>query len=118
MNRLTCALVLFFVFAGSATLAYAEGQTIFPNQDLQELTLIATDPESGSFSFMDRSGGVQQGFVGDFVARQEVTVIEVQDLAVVAATYEEYDLYGSTAIRTNLQTIPKARNLGGGKGVR
>lgn len=96
----------------------AEGLSLFPDRNLVELVLIDTDPETGSFSFIDESGMIQDGTIGDFVGVEGLTVIEVWDIQIIAASYEEYDWYGTTQTRTNTINIPKARIIKGGKGVR
>jgi len=118
MNRLFFTSVFIVVLIGASTIAFAEGLLLFSNQNLEELTLITTDVEIGSFSFFDNYGEVQDGTVGDLIGIQGAKVLEVHEISIVVATYEEYEWYGTTRIRTNTQTIPKARTLEGGKGVR
>jgi hypothetical protein len=61
---------------------------------------------------------IQDGTIGDLIGVQGLTVIEVWDIQIIAAGYEEYDWYGTTRTRTNTINIPKARIIKGGKGVR
>ncbi len=124
MNKLFVnTLAFLMIVTGIASSAVAEEMILFPDQNLMDLTLIATDLENGSFSFLDRSGELQDGKLGDLVGIEEARVLEIRDIAVVAATYEEYEGYdwdGSTITRTrtNLQIIPRARIMEGGKGIR
>lgn len=96
----------------------AEGLSLFHDRNLAELVLIYTDPEAGSFAFMDESGVVQYGIIGDLIGVEGLTVTEVLSIQIIAVSYEEYDWYGTTRTRTNTINIPKARIIKGGKGVR
>ena len=120
--------ILFAVMSCCAFAAstHAEGLTHFPEQSLMDLTLIETNPELGSFSFVNQSGEVSEGVIGDFVGIENVKIVEVYDIEIIAVTYEKYvaklwDGTYETRTRTNTHLIPKARVLqgrGGGKGVR
>ncbi len=118
MKRRLFLLVVFPLLVMVAASSFAEGLLLFPDRDLVDLVLIETDPETGSFRFMDELGEVQDGTIGDLISVQELTVVEVLDITIIAASYEEYDWYGTTRIRTNTVKIPKARTFEGGKGVR
>ena len=118
MNKFLGSLVFLLLLTCTSTLAYAESMMLFPNQELTDLTLITTDPENGSFAIIDKSGKMQEGITGDLIGVQEAKVLEVNEIYIVTATYEEYDWYGTTRIRTNTQKIPKARILKGSKGIR
>ena len=124
MNKLLLStLVSFLIFAGITSFAFAEELFLFANQNLMDLTLVATDPENGTFSFLDKTGEMQEGIIGDVIGIEEAKVHEVLDLSIVVVTYEEYegqnwDDTSITRTRTNVHTIPMARMLKGGKGVR
>lgn len=109
---------LLYTFVMVAETSFAEGKLLFPDRYLTELVLIETDPETGSFSFIDDSGEIQDGAIGDLVSVKELTVVEVLDIQIIAASYEEYDWYGTTRTRTNTINIPKARIFEVGKGIR
>lgn len=114
-------ILLLLIVANSATLQ-AEGFSIFADQDLAELTLVAVDPASGTFTMLDRSGYEQDGSLGDFIGYQMEKVFEVREISIVVVVEEEYtlDWYGTpqTRTRTFSRTIPLARALSGGKGIR
>lgn len=124
MNKLLLRIfVSLLIFTGISSFAFAEGMILFPDQNLMDLTLVETEPETGSFSFLDRYGELHDGSTGDLIGIEEVIVLEVHDMSIVVVSYEEYeghDWDGSsiTRTRTNVQTIPRARILEGGKGVR
>lgn len=124
MNKLLLStIVSFLIFTGISSFAFAEGMILFPDQSLMDLTLVETEPESGSFSFLDKYGELYDGSIGDLIGVEEVIVLEVHDISVVVVSYEEYegqnwDGSSITRIRTNVQTIPRARIMEGGKGVR
>lgn len=114
--------ILFLTFL-SVTLfitnSYAAEQIhLFSGRDLQELALIETNSDLGTFSFIDSSNEIQQGIIGDLIGIEGLTVVEVHDVSITAASYEEYDWYGTTRMRTNTIKIPKARIFDGGKGIR
>ena len=103
--------------------ALAEDLILFPEQSLMDLTLITTNPELGSFTFVNQSGEVSDGTTGDYVGVENVKIKEVYDIEIIAVTYEEYEAQlwdgtYETRTRTNTHLIPKARILPGGKGVR
>lgn len=118
MKRRILLLILLILTVKVTAFSFAEGLILFPDRDLRELVLLETDPETGSFSFIDESGELQDGSIGDLVSVQQLTIVEVLEIQIIAATYEEYDWYGTPRIRTNTVNIPKARIFSGGKGVR
>lgn len=116
-------IVLLIVFVGNPFPILADEIILFPDQSLLDLTLIETDPESGSFSFLDNYGELHEGRLGDYIGVEEAKVSEVHDISIVVETYEEYEANNwdgtiITLTRTNSQTIPKARIMQGGKGGR
>ncbi len=115
--------VSLLIFTGISSFAFAEGMILFPDQSLMDLTLVETEPETGSFGFLDRYGELHDGSIGDLIGIEEVIVLEVHDISIVVVSYEEYEGQnwdGSeiTRTRTNVQTISRARIMEGGKGVR
>jgi len=124
MNKLLLStFVSFLIFTGISSFAFAEGMILFPDQNLMDLTLVETEPETGSFSFLDKYGEFHDGSTGDLIGIEEVIVLEVRDISIVVVSYEDYeghDWDGSeiTRTRANVQTIPRARIMEGGKGVR
>ena len=124
MNKIFASILLSLVLSLWVPFSiFAEEIILFPGKNLVDLTLIATDPENGSFSFLDNNGESQEGRIGDFIGAEEARVSEVHGISVVVVTYEEYegDNWDGTSItltRTNSQTIPMARIIEGRKGVR
>lgn len=114
--------ILYFLFlyliVGTASFSFADETNIFPDQDVNELILVETDPAAGTFLIMNKEGHKQQGTLGVLIGFQEMKVIEVKNIAIVVATYEEYDWYGQTRTRSSsLLTIPKAPGQMGARGV-
>lgn len=96
----------------------AEGFVLFADQNLSEVTLVATNPGEGTFQVIDRAGFVQDGALDDFIGLEGAKVIEVRNTAIVVATEEEFDLNGTVRSRSMATVIPLAQVFEGGKGGR
>ncbi|MCJ7602771.1 MAG: hypothetical protein MUO63_14895 [Desulfobulbaceae bacterium] len=87
MNKIT-ALVLIFCFFFSGTIASATGYILFPEENIPNLTLIATDTESASFTLQNKEGEQAEGYVGDAVGMQDAIVIAVHPRFILVETFE------------------------------
>lgn len=113
---------LTLLFSGPCPIL-AEALLLFPDQNLEELTLTTTNPESGAFIFYDNYGEVQEGVVGDYIGIEVAKVSQVHTESITVVTYEEYegnnwDGTSVTLTRIVSHTIPRARVMQGGKGTR
>ncbi|MHB8809853.1 MAG: hypothetical protein ACYC9M_07535 [Desulfobulbaceae bacterium] len=111
-------LILFLLAVLHSPPLHAEGFALFADKDLTGLTLVATDPQAGTFRIADSSGNAQDGTINDLVGLEGAKVTEIWNTTIVVTTEEEYDWYGTTRTRTLAQIIPLAQAFEGGKGVR
>ena len=111
-------LILFLLAVLYSVSVQAEGVSLFADKDTSELILVATDPQAGTFRIADSSGYAQDGSINDLVGLEGAKVTEIRNTAIVVATEEEYDWYGTTRTRSLAQIIPLARALAGGMGMR
>ncbi len=105
--------------SGIVSSVSAEQMLLFPGQNLKKLILIATDPEQGSFTFLDKYGEEQYGIIGDLIGTEEVEVVKLDNITVTVKFDEEYETRsqdGSSLIRTRtvLQRILMRIALEGG----
>ena len=116
-------LVLLTLFFSGPCPILAEALLLFPDQNLEELTLTTTNPESGAFIFYDKYGEVKEGVIGDYIGIEVAKVSEVHTESITVVTSEEYegnnwDGTSVTLTRVVSHTIPRARVMQGGKGTR
>lgn len=100
------------------TVAFANEFSVFPEENLVDLTLIATDPESGSFTIMNKAEEVINGFAGDLIGADGHIVFEVSERYITVEIVEIIDWNGEEFERPILRMkLPLAYTIEGPKGV-
>jgi len=82
-------LVIFLNLISWPQLTIAQGNAIFPDEDLfHDLLLIVADPDNSAFVVRNRANEEQRGYLGDYVGSEQREVIKITYNSITLKTVE------------------------------
>ena len=118
--KILSILILFICGLLFQTTAIANQFNVFPNEDLVDLSVNATAPESGTFTVMNKAEEKMSGSTGDLIGIDGHKVIKVSKLYIVVEIVEIIDRNGIEKERSSRMKLPLAYGIeiqGAGKGI-
>jgi Tfp pilus assembly protein PilP len=113
-------ILIFLGFLGAPSINFAQGYSVFPQESLHDVMLIACDGKTSSFVMQNRKGEQVTGYIGDLIGYEEEEVVQVTDKHITVQRIEIIvNKNGKQHEQQSRMRIPVSFGLDGhGKGTR